>query len=1061
MSIGAFVNEIVRSPEHPILIEVLQCVPKEEAIEYQYTFASVAKFLKQAMQDDSDKAGFDTRYLKRVIKYFSEDIAEQTRQRQILEAVLRYAKRNNNLKSVKIPQLIKLNRDLPALNPTALMFTKRALEVYDLIKADLAYPEKLNSRQLELGRLLTVLYLFEGLPDLATVSQVVRKFRLYYAGNIIYLEDSEDTNKQTRFVIQLYTALLIQLIRRYEKIDPILERASRSSKMSMDYIQKYLRVISKKSNLKISLSQLSHYRNIYWIAQYSPVETMFFLQRMKSALLPTDIFHRTLLNKSYSTLEAGLASKVDPEINKTRNTIQAFQSQDVTNYKQIEHSINLIKLLIAELKKQKESADDKKQSDLQNTSELTHNKKKPHQAIITRIVKKLRTPEYSQNFYVLLFGNYIINLLKNGGSRKNLLSFRTIHDYVSAPLRAFITVFSDLDLLKLDEGILTEKLNCVAELMAPTKRGVLYYLAEYIQQLDLVADFMAANLDFVVQSGRAHADIISVAQIEHLLLFLKVAGESYTDAILLLCLGFYSGTRRSEAKFIRICDFEMVQSGNGTRVSLRIVPTRERTIKSKAGTRTINLNVFWPKQWLEILICKLQLAQAAGYSKTTCLFDKSVDQHFALISQLLRAYLDDKCFTYHNLRHSFVCWQYYRLVLQPRLKGIRAENIACLDHEYFSDAACSLARSQLGLPVISRRAIFTLCALVGHSEPSVTFSSYQHLRDLYSYLLISSELCITQKALSRLLIRAKLDSELVLRFPLEAIHFGSAYDKQTLTILPAPEIKHSRLLNLQELELHSITVLPCLRQIECGLRVLGKIQPDEITSVEHDETVITIEGSWLTKLNEVCDEVHRHYPARSAKLPKIPEIARSKAQLRSDKPLSKSRKIFESLQAKTQLLLDSKQWCDKRIFDVLQVLKGLLIKQGWTIQFREPEPFEQFLALCREILPSNIIPKVIFHFIESENMAKDIRWFLTSWDRTFANYDIKPELKPCYWVNALEQGVVWLYFEDTGENKDNDSSGKRKLRQQPQRVSSVMKFMHFLLVAIQTRLYLRGNDQQE
>lgn len=1060
MSIGTFVNSLVNTPEHPILLEVLKCINTDESAAYTTDFAFVTQLLKKTIKDDFDKSAFESTYLKRVIKHFSDEIEEQCRQRQILEAILRYAAVHCKFQSAKIPQLIKLNRDTPALPPTSLMFARQANTLFNVIKADLLNPTKLNSKQLEVGRLLAVLFLFEGIPDLASSALVLRHYKLYYAGSIIYLTDQDDETGQKRFVIQLYTALLIQRVKRYEQIDYIVERASRSSKMTAGYIQQYLRLITKQSKFNITVSQLSFYRKIYWTNRYSPIETEFFLHRMKSVLLPTEILIRTLTDKSASLVKTELSVKADPVNHSTRKTFMQHKRLHGATYQNVEQSITLVKLLISYIKPSSKQAAHVGQTEKSNAQTHSSNEKKPYQAIITLITNQLKNPEFSQNFFVILFGRYIINLLKNGGSRKKLLARSTIRDYVSAPLKAFISVFADTDLLMMDEEALTDKFNCVSELMAPTKRSCLYYLAYYIQQLGLVTDFKASNLDISAKSGKVNANVISVPQIEYLLQFIKNAGDVYSDAILLVCLGFYSGARRSEAKYIRVSDFEVSQSANGTKVSVRIVPTKARTIKSRSGTRTINLNVFWPKPWLELLVNKLTAARSAGVSKTTRLFDDSADKHFSIISQLLRSYLRDNGFSYHVLRHSFVCWQYYRLVLQPRLKGARAQSLHCFDHDYFSDEACLKARNQLGLPAISRKSVFTLCSLVGHRDPSITFESYLHLKDVYCYLLMSSDIVLKQKTLSYLVPRATLNTELLQYFPAGAITFGSLSDEQTLNILPAPELKHSKPLNIQQLELKPITMVPCLRQIEHGLQFIGKIEPDEITAVENDTSVITIEGSWLTKLNDVCNEVHRHYPARGARLPKIPQIARSKDQLRSDKPLSRSRSNFEGLQAKTQLLLDSKRWSDSKIYNTLQVLKGLLIKQMWTIQFREPGPFGDFLALCREILPENIQPRATFHFTDSEHLAKDVRWFLTSWDRTFANYDIKPELKPDYWVNALEPGVVWLYFEDTIEDKDIDQNGESPLRTKIKRASSVMKFMHFLLVATKTRVYLTGNDRQ-
>ncbi len=375
---------------------------------------------------------------------------------------------------------------------------------------------------------------------------------------------------------------------------------------------------------------------------------------------------------------------------------------------------------------------------------LMINPKKPRETLIKLICHQLNSSEYEQIFYVYLFGSWLVDLLQRGGIKKKLLEYKTIRDYATAPLNAFMIVFADLHFLQLDEEELTEKLNEVAQLMTPTRRGSLYYLAVFIQNLDLVPDFLASSLDIRSESSAVNANIISVPQTERLL---EQTRERVTIIILLFCFGFYTGTRRSEAKFIRVSDFDLLERDGQIHISIKNVPTRVRGLKSRAGTRTVQLNAFWPQRWLALLAQKNQRARINGFTLTSRLFDGNVDELFAFISKLVRGYLHDDTFRYHNLRHSFVCWQYYRLLLQPRLTSKQVALPRCLAHNYFADSTCQAARQYLGLPVITRKLVYALSAIVGHSDPQITFGSYHHLRDLYSYLLVANCLNFEQKAL--------------------------------------------------------------------------------------------------------------------------------------------------------------------------------------------------------------------------------------------------------------------------------------------------------------------------
>lgn len=1066
MEVRSYIATLTACSEHPLLTEVLQYIDETQKTLYQRSFVNVLQLLNRLMNDDADKIAFDTGYLRRVIKNFSGEIEEQGRQRQILEAILRYAVTHHQLTAAKIPQLITLNRDSPALAPTVLVHTRAAIALYNSVKADLEYPAKLANVELEIGRLATVLHLFEGVPDIATLAAVICDFQLHYAGSVIFLSQPANDSPEKRFIIQPYTALLLQLLKRNPDENDEIAYALRSRKALHRCIELYLGLVTERENFRVSIAQLNNYRNIYWTSHYSPVEAKFFLQRCKSTLLPTEAFIRTTMDKCLTKEDIELLNRADPSIGKMRKTMQEHAWRQGQVYQSVKQTEKLVKQLIALVKKHGRDSTEDPNLNQQDAKTLLQNKKNQHQAVTNLILNWLEKPGFSQNFYVQLFGGYLIHLLRNGGARSNLLSFSTIRDYAASPIVPFITIFADLALLKMDEERLIAKLNNVAELMPATKGSRLYYLAMYIQQLELVEGFYASAIDKRGKSAKVSANVVSVPQMERLLQYLHAAGEHYTDAILVLCLGFYSGTRRSEAEYIRVSDFEMLAAADGTEISVKIVPTKARDLKSQVGTRTIHLNAFWPKQWLSLLVQKLQLARAAGVSKTDLVFDNSVGKQFAFISQLLRAYLADETFVFHSLRHSFVCWQYYRLVLQPRINQNTVAHLHCFAHEYFSAQTCQAVRKKLGLPAVTRKSVYALCALVGHSDPQITFGSYLHLRDLYLYLLMSDGLSIKQKALSRLVNRAKLDPTLLRQFPAGAISYSTPYDEHTLNILPSPGLVNYQQLRLNHQQLQQMAILPGLQQLEHGLRLIGKIKVDEHTAVEEGGSRIKIDGAWLKNLHAACNEVQRDYPKRSARLPLIPFVARSKSQLRADKNISASRMIFERLLANAQKLLDEELFDDAGIVHALEAMTGLLIKQHWSIQFTEPAPLVSFLELTKKLLPDRIQvtatlydPDIGLQEPGEDNMYE--RWFMA-----LAQFDIKPELssmqpvyKPHYWNKRLRRGLVWLYFVVIDDENYSSDSVCFDMTIPSKRSSTVMQFMHFLMVACKTRLMIKSGAE--
>ncbi|MDP5137950.1 hypothetical protein ORJ04_18525 [Rheinheimera baltica] len=1061
MEIRLFIKSLLADPGHPLINEILQHVTDEDAPAFLQLYKALLVLLQENMLADADKSVFEVGYLKRVVKQFSDEIQQQSWQRQILEAILRYAIHKHGMLPAKIPQLIKVQRDIPALAPVVLMHAVPAVALFNVLHADLADPAKLNSSKLELGRLVAVLFLIEGVPDLTTVANVLQSYELCYADSVQYLSPIKKDVADPRYIIQLYTALLFQLFRRSRgKNDETALTAQQPQaevkfdrKSLLDYVTAYIGHVMGNRDYRLTSAQLINYRNIYWTSNYSPVEAKFYLQRCKSTVLPEPVFIRLLTDKCKVQYSADTDIKKGDWLDVAKRRLNLCDKANDAQYQSVKTQESLVKHLITQIKKPKdgEAKPGMHFNNVEDEPPLMINPKKPRETLIKLICHQLNSSEYEQIFYVYLFGSWLVDLLQRGGIKKKLLEYKTIRDYATAPLNAFMIVFADLHFLQLDEEELTEKLNEVAQLMTPTRRGSLYYLAVFIQNLDLVPDFLASSLDIRSESSAVNANIISVPQTERLLEHLSMAGD-YTDAILLFCFGFYTGTRRSEAKFIRVSDFDLLERDGQIHISIKNVPTRVRGLKSRAGTRTVQLNAFWPQRWLALLAQKNQRARINGFTLTSRLFDGNVDELFAFISKLVRGYLHDDTFRYHNLRHSFVCWQYYRLLLQPRLTSKQVALPRCLAHNYFADSTCQAARQYLGLPVITRKLVYALSAIVGHSDPQITFGSYHHLRDLYSYLLVANCLNFEQKALSRLVSRATLDSKLANEYQAGAITYSHPYDEQTLRILPSKCLSDTRLLSCNDLPIHQNVNLPTLQQIEFALLFIGKLQSDDNTAVAIADNLVKIEGAWLGTLHDTCKVVRRDYPRRSKRLRLLPVIPMSKEQLRADKSISFAREVFQAMRSKAQRLIDSKKYSDEDIISVLETLKGLLIAQAWCIQFKQPDKLADFLAFSLALVPEGIKAVAVIYLPLNEQGEPIFDDTYSQWLAAFekagikpGSYDIEVIDKNGYWFEKLKNSLVWLHFASP------DIIQNRSIR-----VRAVMEFLHFLLVACKTRLQLNS-----
>ncbi|WP_134055691.1 hypothetical protein [Rheinheimera aquimaris] len=1054
MEIRSFVTALANDAEHPVLDAILHCVDAADAPLYTELFAQVSAMLLSTMPVDADGSVFKVDYLRNVIKQFSDDVAIQDRQRKVLESIRRYAITHCQMTAAEIPALIKIKHDAPAIAPTVMFHSNMASRLFSCIKAELEYPEKLSSNELEIGRLAAVLFCFEGVADFSKVAGILQHSTLCYVDNVVLLRAEHENFTGHRMVVQPYTALLLQLYWRQRDIQSSKDASGVSKRLVLKCVNSYIQLISNNTIAPLRLSDLTVYRKLFWASRFSPVESALYLQRYKSTSLPDTIFYRVLTDKSLQRLEVGTSTQLNISLSRALQALNMSKQQQSATYHNAGKTIKLVQHLISLVKKP--STDDLAGLD-QNI--LKTSKHKLHQAVAMLIGQQLQQAEYSNNYFAQLLGQYLIYMLKNGGEKKNKLKLVTIRDYVSAPLKAFVTIFNDTELSQMDADQLTEKLNDVAEQMAKTKVNCLYYLARYLERLALVDGFLASSIDVLNSESSVDANIISVPQAEYLLQYLFNAGEQYYDAILLFCLGFYSGTRRAEAKYIRVSDFERISVAGGEQISVKIFPTQKRNLKSSAANRVLVLNVYWPKQWLTLLSQKLQLMQAAGFSKSDLLFDADVEQNFAFVSQLLRDYLNDETFRYHNLRHSFVCWQYFRLVVQQRLPGEFKPGIRCLAHDYFSDEACQTLRTTLGLASTTRKSVYALCAQVGHSEPKVTFGSYFHLRELYQSFLIADHLRVTQKALSRLVGRARLDPQKLTTTPASAISYSSPVDRQNLKISTVPNWSEYLPLQLTQQGDAPAALLPSLKQLERGIHYIGKLQSDECIAIEDGSNAIKIDGSWLSKLSHTCYEV-KQLPRMPKNMSLLPIIPRSAGQLRADKKLSVSRVIFDIMLHKTQHFMDSAFLTDGSIIAALESLSGLLKNELWELQFTEPMQCSAFLELAGKLLPTGISVSATL-CAPDDVSAIECQRFYGGWYEILAQHHITPQqlsiesvAKDQYWSHKLTSGIVQIHFVISDAESLLGAKNTYK-RGAATRTSAVMHFLHFLLIACKTRVMLK------
>ncbi|CAM3948450.1 site-specific integrase [Rheinheimera salexigens] len=1074
MQIRSFINSLnEKGNQHPCLTEILLHVTKVEADNYRDAFYEIALTLNRLIKASKETETFDKHFLQKVIGTISTAADKQQYQRKTLEAILRYAQNTFGLSTAKVPQITEIRRDPLSLTLNHQVNANKAIKLFEAIKKDTEYPVKLQSWQQEFGRLAVILYLYEGVSQLSNVADVMRNYKVFYVGNIIYLQAPITNNTNTgvkkassneqRYIIGQYTALLFQLFLQKLKNDlnvikPLnLESTvkSLSSRILLSFIKKYLSALNENISDSVTITALKSYRLTYWLLHKGAFQTRLLLKMQGATSLSEAGFIRLITNKAVLQLDNDMQGEPANGLEKDSAFLNGLLINDGLKkeaYLDIKHSVKLIKELIALIQKPSNWTN-KKIADVNKAYEAEQQKIPKKYVVADSVEIKLKTESFKNNFYVSLYGKWVLHLLKYGGVKKATLTFRTIKGYASTLLKPFFIIFNDVDFSRLDDETLLEKLNLVAEIIPDTKQRYVYYLANYIQNIEVIPGFYAGKLDVISTTSLVDANILSVSQMETLLTKLHSAGEAHYDAILLLCLGFYTGMRRGEVCYIRLSDFEITQTNNAYDISIKIVPTMNRSLKSRAGTRSLQLGAFWPKRWLALLKHKLELKMSGGFTKSTLLFDKNVNMELSLISTQLRDYLVDKSFRYHNLRHSFVCWQFYRIILQQQLQKHKPTLPPFLLDDYFSEHSCQDARVALGLQDNSRKSVYALCAIVGHSEPQITFSSYFHLNEFFSYLISSSQLILKQVALSRLVRRAKIDETLSDDSFVDAIKFNFS-DEADFNWQLSDLVLNSELLNIQNVQLKNHLTIPCLTQMERGFSFIGKLDIAESGLAIDKGNKYTIEESWLRILEQASLETQREYPKHGKKrITKYPDLPHSKQQLRSDKKISYKRDIYEKLKNKAQFLLDNNEIDESEILSSLTGFKGLLVAQAWLIQFKEPEEYLKFLEITEMLFIKEVRVNSNLYLPKSSKYKvaaiKKI-WGCepTLWQPEPPKVKNKLIKQPKYWPKEAEKGLMWLWFETEREN------GK------VQKQTVVMNFIHFLIIACKTRLMIKKLNAQ-
>jgi len=210
--------------------------------------------------------------------------------------------------------------------------------------------------------------------------------------------------------------------------------------------------------------------------------------------------------------------------------------------------------------------------------------------------------------------------------------------------------------------------------------------------------------------------------------------ELRTISKLVLTLSYRCGLRRSEVLML-----ELVDALLGNPAELLIRPTASRTLKTPSATRKIPLHALLLDEELQELKAWVNQRNAQELKQP---FSRHIfaipseqkpflqeDKLFRHLHEVMRSVTGDSTLRFHHLRHTFASQINLVLMLSqirdPQQINVRIPGLD-LEIKQCQDIRQSLFRNQR----MTRRDLWAVCFLLGHSGPDVSLEHYVHTLDL-------------------------------------------------------------------------------------------------------------------------------------------------------------------------------------------------------------------------------------------------------------------------------------------------------------------------------------------
>lgn len=674
------------------------------------------------------------------VKGLSVRAAERAVQLDLLEVFIRQVTQITGIKAPPIPRLVTTKSDMPIVTASALLRGHVAAVINQQLSDEMQIPSVLTT-QLEIsGRLILWLMFKLGVLDQKLLRHIVQGSKEHFKqlGAFCYYE-----HEAKRVLLDTQSLLFLQqiwMVRHLDSTNIVLIGAIKS------YLKIALPQLLKET---INFTQLKEIARVHLTLTSSPLLARQFSGKMRTTHLQGEPWIRLITGYPQPVLNDALEESFSITERQRRTILRHTHNGGLTQEKQNKSEKSLL-------------IKDKLKFIKSMTAPLFLKHKKEFTEAKTELKVWLEQDEhFTDDPLCWLLLSWCIRLLEFGSSHKRVLRKETVKDYLMSLATPVLTVLSndDFDLSEAEDWV--EALNKVVSLVkSPQRCAYVRYFAKFLLNNQIVPDLDLSELTIPGYQVKTDANLISCHEAELLINHLsKQKDEVAKIARLLFCFGFFCGLRRNEAAKLKIKDIQI----NGGLSEVRVRRNKNRELKSPHSSRNIPLAPFWPES--EILFAKRFIDDArAEYRVDHDLFDDQdlVTNAFTYLTQCLKQLTQDQNFRFHHLRHSFANWTYYLLHRhQIRNRKLQA---SFLQHEWLSEQKSYDLKQRLGLTfALSRKKLFVISYLLGHSAIETTCGSYLHLLDVFAFLIMSDAIHSTRKLLIQI---HGYDSVMTSQYPL-------------------------------------------------------------------------------------------------------------------------------------------------------------------------------------------------------------------------------------------------------------------------------------------------------